>query len=144
MYEQSKSDIKQAKLRLAEQQSSYERNIRQANADIEQAKLRLKEQERGYQTLTRSGQLAVLRIAEQQKNLETEITSLQSEIAQTKSQIESLKFQLGQRELKAPVSGTLFQLPIQKAGSVVQLGTMVAEIAPRKFTFNNSGANGNY
>ncbi|BAZ33269.1 HlyD family secretion protein [Cylindrospermum sp. NIES-4074] len=131
LYEQSTSDIEQAKLRLTEQQSSYERNLRQANADIEQAKLRLKEQERGYQTLTRSGQLAVLKIVEQQKNLDTEITSLQAEIAQSKSQIQSLKFQLGQRELKAPVSGTLFQLPIQKAGSVVQLGTMVAEIAPQ-------------
>ncbi len=129
LYEQTKSDIQQAKLRLAEQQSSYERNLRQANADIEQAKLRLKEQERGYQTLTRSGQLAVLKIAEQQKNLDTDITSLKSDIAQSKSQIDSLKFQLGQRELKAPVSGILFQLPIQKAGSVVQLGTMVAEIA---------------
>ncbi len=129
LYEQAKSDIQQAKLRLAEQQSSYERNLRQANADIEQAKLRLKEQERGYQTLTRSGQLAVLKIAEQQKNLDTDITSLKSDIAQSKSQIDSLKFQLGQRELKAPVSGILFQLPIQKAGSVVQLGTMVAEIA---------------
>ncbi|MBD2451306.1 HlyD family efflux transporter periplasmic adaptor subunit [Nostoc sp. FACHB-152] len=129
LYEQTKSDIEQAKLRLQEQKSSYERNIRQANADIEQAKLRLKEQQRGYQTLTRSGELAVLKITEQQKNLETDITALKSDIAQTKSQIDSLKFQLGQRELKAPVSGTLFQLPIQKAGSVVQLGTMVAEIA---------------
>ncbi len=129
LYEQTKSDIEQAKLRLQEQKSSYERNLRQANADIEQAKLRLKEQERGYQTLTRSGQLAVLRIVEQQKNLDTDISSLKSDIAQSKSQIDSLKFQLGQRELKAPVSGILFQLPIQKAGSVVQLGTMVAEIA---------------
>jgi hemolysin D len=131
LYEQTKSDIEQAKLRLAEQKSSYERNLRQANADIQQANLRLKEQERGYQTLTRSGQLAVLRIAEQQKNLDTEITSLQAEIAQSRSQISSLQFQLGQREIKATVNGTLFQLPIQKAGSVVQMGTMVAEIAPQ-------------
>ncbi|MDZ8054639.1 MAG: HlyD family efflux transporter periplasmic adaptor subunit [Aulosira sp. ZfuVER01] len=130
LYEQSKSDIEQSKLRLAEQQSSYERNLRQASADIEQAQLRLKEQERGYQSLTRSGQLAVLKIADQQKTLDTEITSLKAEIAQTKSQIESLKFQLGQREIKATVNGTLFQLPIQKAGSVVQPGTMVAEISP--------------
>jgi hemolysin D len=129
LYAQTKSDIQQAKLRLAEQKSSYERNLRQANADIEQAKLRLQEQERGYQTLTRSGQLAALKIAEQQKSLDTEVTSLKSEIAQSKSQIESLKFQLGQREIKASVNGILFQLPIQKAGSVVQLGTMVAEIA---------------
>ncbi|MBD2357987.1 HlyD family efflux transporter periplasmic adaptor subunit [Tolypothrix sp. FACHB-123] len=130
LYEQSKSDIAQAKLRLTEQQSSYERNIRQISADIEQAELRLKEQERGYQTLMRSGQLAVLKITEQQKNLDTEIASLQAEISQTKSQIASLKFQLGQREIKATVNGKLFQLPIQKAGSVVQSGTMMAEIAP--------------
>lgn len=127
--EQIKSDIQQSKLRLAEQQSSYEQNIRRINADIEQAQLRLKEQERSYQTLTRSGKLAVLKIEEQKKSLETDITSLKSEIAQSKRQIESLKFQLGQREIRATASGTLFQLPIEKAGSVVQQGTMVAEIA---------------
>ncbi|MBD2414939.1 HlyD family secretion protein [Nostoc calcicola FACHB-389] len=129
LYEQSKSDIEQAKLTLAEQKSSYERSIRQTNADIEQARLRLKEQERSYETLTRSGQLSVLKIAEQQKSLETDITSLQSEIAQNKRQILSLRFQLGQREIRATTSGTLFHLPIEKAGSVVQPGTMVAEIA---------------
>ncbi|MDZ8078716.1 MAG: HlyD family efflux transporter periplasmic adaptor subunit [Nostoc sp. DcaGUA01] len=129
LYEQSKSDIEQAKLSLAEQKSNYERNIRQTNADIEQARLRLKEQERSYETLTRSHQLAVLKIAEQQKNLETEIISLQSEIAQNKRQVLSLRFQLGQREIRATSSGTLFHLPIEKAGSVVQPGTMVAEIA---------------
>lgn len=129
LYEQSKSDIEQAQLSLTEKQSSYEQNIRQINADIEQAKLRLKEQERSYETLTSSCQLAVLKIKEQQKSLETDITSLQSEIAQTQRLIESLKFQLGQRDIKAPVSGILFQLPIEKAGSVVQPGTMLAEIA---------------
>ena len=130
LYEQTKSDIEQAKLRLAEQRSSYERTLRQAKADIEQAELRLKEQERSYHTLTRTGKLAVLKIEEQQKNQETEITTLKAEIAQNKSQIVSLKFQLGQRELRAPVNGTVFQLPIQRAGSVVQPGAMVAEIAP--------------
>ncbi|WP_414512440.1 HlyD family efflux transporter periplasmic adaptor subunit [Nostoc sp. PCC 9305] len=129
--EQNKSDIQQAKLRLLEQQSSYERTIRQANADIEQAQLRIKEQERSYQTLTRSGQMALLKIEEQQKNLETEITTLQAEIAQNKSQIVSLQFQLGQRQLRATVNGKLFQLPIQRPGAVVQPGTMIAEIAPQ-------------
>ena len=85
--------------------------------------------------MNRSGKLALLKIEEQQKASETEITSLSSEIAQTKRQIESLEIQLAQRELKAPVNGTVFQLPIQKAGSVVQSGTMVAEIAPEGFPF---------
>ncbi|MFN6516556.1 MAG: HlyD family efflux transporter periplasmic adaptor subunit [Nostoc sp. CreGUA01] len=130
IYEQSQSDIQQAKLRLAEQQSSYQRIVKQGKADIIQAQLRLNEQQRSYQTLTRSGKLALLKIEEQQKNLQTEITTLNAEIAQTKRQITSLNIQLAQRELKAPVSGTVFQLPIQKAGAVVQPGTMVTEIAP--------------
>jgi hemolysin D len=130
LYEQTKSDIEQAKLRLAEQQSSYQRNIKQAKGDIEQARLRLEEQERSYRTLAPSGKLAVLKSEEDLKNISTEITTLQTEIAQTQNQIKSLEFQLGQRILKAPVSGTLFKLPIETAGSVVQPSTMVAEIAP--------------
>ncbi|QLE57356.1 HlyD family efflux transporter periplasmic adaptor subunit [Nostoc sp. TCL26-01] len=127
--EQSQSDIQQAYLRLAEQQSSYERVVKQGKADITQAQLRLNEQERSYQTLIRTGKLALLKIAEQQKTLEAEITTLAAEIAQTKRQIESLNIQIAQRQIKAPVSGTIFQLPIQKAGAAVQPGTMVAEIA---------------
>jgi hemolysin D len=130
LYEQSKSDIKQANLRLAEQQSSYQRTIRQAKAEIEQAYLRLKEQQRSYQTLTHSGKLAALKSEEQLKNLETEITTLQAEIAQTNSQINSLELQLQQRVLKSPIAGRVFQLPIQRPGAVVQAGTMVAEISP--------------
>jgi HlyD family secretion protein len=130
LYEQTLSDIAQAKLRLSEQQSSYERTISQASADIEQAQLRHKEQERSYQSLTQSGKLAVLKSEEQLKTQEKEITALMAEIAQTKNQIESLRFQLGQRVLVAPVNGTVFQLPIQRAGAVVQPGTMIADIAP--------------
>jgi HlyD family secretion protein len=131
LYEQSQSDIEQARLRLAEQQSSYQRTIRQTQADIEQAKLRLKEQERSYQTLTHSGKLAILKTEEQLKNLDTQVTTVKAEIAQSKSQIQALEFQISQRDVKATVSGILFQLPIEKSGSVVQPGTMVAEIAPK-------------
>ncbi|NJM18440.1 MAG: HlyD family efflux transporter periplasmic adaptor subunit [Richelia sp. RM2_1_2] len=130
LYEQSKSDIKQAHLRLAEQKSSYQRTIRQAKAEIEQAYLRLKEQQRSSQTLTHSGKIALLKSEEQLKNLETEMTTLQSEIAQTKSQINSLQLQSQQRVIKSPIPGRVFQLPIQRPGSVVQAGTRVAEIAP--------------
>lgn len=130
VYEQSQSDIQQAELRLAEQESSYQRVIKQGKADITQAELRAREQERSYETLKGSGELALLRIQEQQNNLATEITALEAEIAQTQRQIESLNIQLAQREVTAPMTGTIFQLPIQKAGAVVQAGTMVAEIAP--------------
>ena len=57
-------------------------------------------------------------------------SQVKSDIAQNKSQMKSLEFQLGQHELKAPVSGTVFELPIQQAGAVVQSGSLVAEIAP--------------
>jgi hemolysin D len=130
LYEQSKSDIKQANLRLAEQQSSYQRTIRQAKAEIEQAYLRLKEQQQSYQTLTHSGKIAILKSDEQLNNLETEITTLKAEIAQTNNQINSLTFQLQQRILKSPIAGRVFQLPIQRPGAVVQTGTMIAEISP--------------
>ncbi len=130
LYEQTLSDIEQGKLRLTEQKSSYERTTSQAKADIKQAQLRLKEQVRSYQSLTQLGKLAVLKSEEQLKSQEKEITALMAEIAQTKSQLESLRFQLGQRVLVAPVNGTVFQLPIQRAGAVVQPGTMIADIAP--------------
>ncbi|MEQ8756499.1 MAG: HlyD family efflux transporter periplasmic adaptor subunit [Coleofasciculus sp. G1-WW12-02] len=130
LYEQAKSDMEQGKLRLAEQRSSYQRTIQQVKADIEQAELRLKEQERSYQSLTHSGKLAVLKIEEQLNNLETERATLKAEVAQSKRQIESLKFQLEQRIIEAPLKGTLFELPIPGAGAVVQQGTTIAEIAP--------------
>lgn len=132
IYEQSKSDIEQAKLRIAEQKSIYQKTMKQARADIEQAQLRLKEQERSLQSLIHSNELATLKIEEQLKNVDTDISSLKAEIAQSQSQINSLKFQISQRTLKAPVSGIIFQLPIQKAGAVVQPGTRIAEISSGK------------
>ncbi len=130
IYEKSQSDIKQASLRLAEQNSNYERTIRQAKAEIEQAYLRLKEQQRSHKTLIHSGKLAVLKSEEQIKNLDTEMMGLNAEITQSKNQIQSLKLQLQQRKITSPITGKVFQLPIQRPGSVVQPGTMVAEIAP--------------
>lgn len=132
IYEQSKADIQQARLRIAEQKSSYQKSLKQSQSDIEQAKLRLSEQKRSLQTLVHSNELALLKIEEQLKNIETDVTSLKAEIEQTKGQINSLNFQLSQRTLKAPVSGIVFQLPIQKAGAVVQPGTRIAEIASGK------------
>ncbi len=78
-----------------------------------------------------SSELAVLKSMEQLKNLETQITTLQADIAQSKSQIDSLEFQLNQRVLEAPIEGTVFRLPIQGEGEVVQPGDMIAEIAPK-------------
>ncbi|PLZ90289.1 HlyD family secretion protein [Fischerella muscicola CCMEE 5323] len=127
----TRDEIPQAESRLKEQQGSYQKIIHQGLADIKQAESRLREQQSGYQSLMQAGRLAVLKSEQQLKDLEGQITSLQGEIQASKSQIRSLKFQLRQRSLRTPVSGTIFQLPIQQAGAVLQPSQMVAEIAPR-------------
>ena len=129
-YDRTRSELQQAKLRLAEQENSYAKVIRQAESDIEQAQLQLQEQEKSYQTLAHTGKLAILRSQEQLKNIESEITTLIAEIAQSESQIASIRYQLQQRILKTPAKGLIFDLSIQKAGEVVQPGEKVAEIAP--------------
>lgn len=127
---QAQSEIYQAESRFKERQSSYQKIIQQARAEIQQAQLYLEEQRNSYQSLLNSGKLALLKTKEQFKNLEREITTLNSEISQSQSQIESLQFQLEQRVLKAPIDGTVFELPVQSIGVVVQPGDPIVEIAP--------------
>ncbi|MGB5635982.1 MAG: response regulator [Waterburya sp.] len=129
-FDQAQSEFQQAQLRLAEQQNNYAQVVRQAESDIEEAQLQLQEQEKSDRTLNYTGKLAILRSQEQLKNTESEIVSLSAEIAQSKSKIASVQYQLKQRVLKAPVRGTVFDLPIQKSGEVLQPGDVVAEIAP--------------
>jgi hemolysin D len=124
------SELEQSRDRLTEQLRNYDKLIQQTESEIEQAGLRLQEQERSYQSVVHSGELALLKTEEQLKNLETQVSDLNSEIAQGKSQIGSLNFQLTQRVLKAPASGTVFHLPISGAGAVVQSGENLVEIAP--------------
>ncbi|MDJ0557133.1 MAG: HlyD family efflux transporter periplasmic adaptor subunit [Microcoleaceae cyanobacterium MO_207.B10] len=128
---QSKSDIEQAELRLAEQKSSYERIIHQAASEIEQAELRLGEQENNYQTIIHAGEISISKIKEQLKNLAAQKTGLISEIAQTEKEIESLNFDLEKRTVRAKSNGTVFNLPVDNVGDVVQQGEMVVEIAPK-------------
>ena len=129
-FDEAQSEFQQTQLRLAEQQNSYAQVVRQAESDIEEAQLQLQEQVKGDRTLTYTGKLAVLKSSEQLKNTEAEIATLTAEIDQSKSQIASADYELKQRVLKAPVDGTVFDLPIQKSGEVVQPGDTVAEIAP--------------
>jgi hemolysin D len=129
-FDKAQSEFQQAQLRLGEQQNSYAQVIRQVESGIEKAKLQLQEQEKGDRTLTYTGKLAVLKSREQLKNTESEIATLATEIAQSQSEIASAQYKLKQTVLKAPVRGTVFDLPIQKPGDVLQPGDKVAEIAP--------------
>ncbi len=129
---QARSEINQVQSQLKEQQNSHQKTFHQANSDIKQAELRLREQENSYQSLVRSVKLALLKIEEQLNNLETQISNLKSEIAQTQAQIKTAQLQIEQRVLKSPINGTLFDLPVEVAGEVVQAGSLIAEIAPLK------------
>lgn len=127
---QARSEIEQARSRVREQQTSYDKLNQEAESEIEQALLRLQEQQNSHQSLIQSGKLSVLKIEEQLKDLESRISTLKSDITQSESQIESLKFQLEQRSLEAPANGTVFHLPVKGAGKVVQPGEKIVKIAP--------------
>ena len=128
---QAASDIAQAKARYRELQNSYNKLQQQITAEIKQAKLRLEEQKRSYRSLGKSNHLAILKSQEAIKNTESQILANQGNIATSNSSIKSLEFQLQQRTINSSVTGTVFQLPIQKPGAVVQVGQMVAQIAPQ-------------
>lgn len=130
LYEKAISDVKQSQLRLTEEQNRYQTTLNQLESDIKQARLRLQEEENSYRSLQQAGTLALLRNQQQLKDLQTKIAGLESQIAQTKSQIVSLKLQLQQRIVRSPVDGMIFDLPIDKPGSVVQPGQRIAQIAP--------------
>jgi hemolysin D len=128
---QAEFDMKQAKLRLQEQQKHYQTIIHQAASDIEQGKLRSQEQQRGYQSLIQAGNIAVSKNEQQLNELQSQITTLKSEFDQSQTQIKSLKEQLEKYLIRAPFDGTIFQLPIKREGSVVQPKELIAEIAPK-------------
>jgi hemolysin D len=130
-YQKNLSDVKQAELRLAEEKNRYQTTVSQLESDIKQAKLRLQEVQDSYTSLQKNGKLAVLKNEQQLKDLQAQITANQSTIAQTTSQMTSLKLQLQQKIVRSPLDGIIFELPFSKAGTVVQPGQRVAQIAPR-------------
>jgi hemolysin D len=127
---QAESALKQAKIRLQEQQENYQKTIHQAQADIEQAKLRLAEQQQGYQSLIQAGKVAISKSEQSLNELKTQITALQSDISQSTNQIKSLNDRLEKYVIRANYDGTIFQLPITREGAVVQPKQLLAEIAP--------------
>ena len=128
--EEAKFNLQTAKLRLKEEVSRYQSLMNQVSSDIEQAKLRLQEEESSYKSSLQGGELVLLKSQEQFKDLQNQIISLKSEMMQTKGQITALNLQLKQRTIRSPIDGIIFELPIKKSGSVVQVGQMIAQIAP--------------
>jgi hemolysin D len=108
-----------------------QQRVEQARSEIAQTLAELQKQQSTYQKILRQSDLAILDSAKQIKELETQMSDLKSEIKQTQNQLRSLQFQWKQRVISVPVEGTIFQLPIQNAGAVVQTGQNVAQIAPK-------------
>jgi HlyD family secretion protein len=108
-----------------------EQRLAKAQSDIEQSQSELDKQESSQQKLLREGELVLIESQQRNKELETQILDTQAEMEQIQKQIQALQFQLQQRVIRAPISGTIFQLPVKSAGTVLSTGAMVAQIAPQ-------------
>lgn len=128
--QQAAAEIKQAQLRLQEQQGSYQRTIGQLQSDIAQAELRIKEQQSGLQSLIQTNKLALVKSEQQLKELQSQIVTLENEILQNKQLGQVLAERLEKYTIRADVDGSIFELPITREGAVMQPKQLIAEIAP--------------
>ena len=128
---QLQSDIRQADSKVQEQNREYQQSIARQKGEIKQAQSRLKEQQGNRDSLIQGGKLAILKSEEQLKDLQSQILTLNTEISQTKQQIQESERQLAQKVIRAPVAGTVLQLPFKQPKSFVQTGQLVAQIAPQ-------------
>ena len=129
LLQQARSDIAQARLRLKEQQENYQRTSNQTQSDIAQAKLRLTEQQRSSNSLAKGGNIAILKTDQQFKEIQSQIVALNSEIDRSRAQNNFLTRQLKKYTIEANSDGTIFELPINREGAVVQPKQLIAEIA---------------
>ena len=114
-----------------QQAQEAQESIKQTASEIAQARSRLTEQKRGLDSLKQTNNLGILKSQEEYKNTKAQITNIEGEIAQTQSLIMGLEYQMQQRVIYSPVAGTVFQMPVKKPGAVVQVGQMVAQVAPQ-------------
>lgn len=123
-----------AEVKVAETERTLnesQRSLEQNQAEIDQAQAELMRQKKTREKIVRTGELSLLEGDRRLKELRLQKTSLQADIAQTQKTVQSLQLQLQHRAVKAPTDGTIFHLPIQQAGAVVQPGQALAQIAPK-------------
>ena len=128
--QQGQADITQARLRLKEQQANYRSLQEKTTGDIALAKLRLTEQQRGSRSLTTGGDISILKTEQQVKEIDSQIVALKSELVRDAAQSRFLVRLLDKYTIKADADGTIFELPIDREGAVVQPKQLIAEIAP--------------
>jgi hemolysin D len=110
-------------------------NLNQARSDINQAQYQIQAQQNQYKGTIRSGELTILGTEQRTKEIQSQIADTQADIAQTQEQIQLLQLQLRQRVMRSPVDGTIFQLAVKTAGSVLQTGQEIVQIAPQGADF---------
>jgi hemolysin D len=128
---QLQADIRQSESKLLEQNREYQQIASQQQVAIQQAQSRLKEQQGNRDSLLQGGKLAIFKSEEQLKDLQSQISTLNTEIAQAQQQIQELERQLAQKIIRAPIAGTVLQLPFKQPKSFIQTGQLVAQIAPQ-------------
>jgi hemolysin D len=128
---QLQADISQADSKVREQDREYQQSTAKQKGEIKQAQSRIKEQQGNRDSLLQGGKLAILKSEEQLKDIQSQILTLNTEISQTKQQIQESERQLAQKVIRAPVAGTVLQLPFKQPKSFVQTGQLVAQIAPQ-------------
>jgi hemolysin D len=113
------------------EQIQNQEKLQQAEAALVQSQSELQKQRKGYDRISQEGDLLSLETARQLEELQARVMERLAEIRQTETRIRALQLQLKQHVLRSPVSGRVYQLPIQNPGAVVQPGQLVAHVAPK-------------
>ena len=108
-----------------------QQRLEQNQSDLSSAKLELEKQSSTAEKIRQDGELALISTRRQVEESQAEVLQAKAEISALRSQIKTLELKLQQSLLKIPISGTIFELPIQNPGAVVQPGQMIASIAPQ-------------
>ena len=108
-----------------------QQRLEQNQSDLSSAKLELEKQSSTAEKIRQDGELALIATRRQVEESQAEVLQAKAEISALRSQIKTLELKLQQSLLKIPISGTIFELPIQNPGAVVQPGQMIASIAPQ-------------
>ncbi len=108
-----------------------QQRLSQTNADQQQAQVDRQKLVSTYERIRREGEIVLLTSNRQVQDARNEIQQIRAEITQTKQQLESLALQLQQAIVTVPIAGTIFELPVQRPGAVMQPGEQIATIAPK-------------
>ena len=79
--------------------------------------------------MVKGGNIAVLKTDQQLKEIDSQVVTLKAEIDRDRAQTAFLTRQLDRYIIKANTDGTIFELPIDREGAVVQPKQLIAEIA---------------